>query len=159
MKKRFIKISAIVLLSLTICAVFSLSIVTNSQGSDPLVTLSYLTDIILPQMKSDVLAAVSVSSNTSSSSNSYDIIELTYGQCLYAASPVEIIVRPGSDVRAISPFPNQGIADITRCKEYLNGQMLDINSYCLIPRGGDGRGIQVFNQKSYILVRGEYYIG
>lgn len=169
MIKRFIKISAVVLVALTICTILSFSLISQSQGNDPLVTLSYLTEIILPKMKSDIVAEVTTSIETTVddsanittdiSSGTYSIIELTNGQCLYANSAVEFIVRPGSDIRAISPFPAQGIADITKNVEYLNGDSVEINSYCVIPRGGDGRGIQVFNEKSYILVRGEYYIG
>ncbi len=200
MKKKIFKIAAVVMTAVAICTVFSISIISHSQGDDPLVTLSYLTEIILPQMKQDIMAEVEkngitiesdvvtylpeaeaeteietgteVETKTEGESEtkeesedkpiataSYTLLELTEGQCVYADSVVEMIVRSGSDVRAISPFDSQGIADITSGMEYLDGDMLNINSYCIIPRGGDGRGIKVFNEKSYILVRGEYHIG
>ena len=195
MKKKFWKIGAVVIAATAISSVFSATMISHSSGSDPLITLSYLTEIILPQFKTDVISEVDkklngtytdadtgntavntgTSENTqtdagstvtpessvqpSAVSNTYTLLELTYGQCVYATSVLEIIVGPGSEVLAISPFENQGIADITGTKEYLNGELLGINSYCIIPRGNDGRGLYVNNEKSYILVRGEYYIG
>lgn len=195
MKKKILKIGAVIIIAAVISSVFSLTMVSHSESNDPLITLSYLTEIILPQFKTDIISEFAKSSGNSddteiSADNSvtntetplqtdstsaetpsdtqvtgfaatgtYTLLELTYGQCVYANSVLEIIVRPGSDVLAISPFADQGIADITGKNEYLNGDMLEINSYCLIPRGGDGRGIYVNNEKSYILVRGEYYIG
>ena len=190
MKKNYLKIGAVIFLTAVIFSVFSLSLVSHSDGNDPLITLSYLTEIILPQFKTDIISEVAKNNNGNNTeqytentesdtsddketgisddtninqapsvSNTYTLLELTYGQCVYATSVLEIIVRPGSDVIAISPFESQGIADITGTKEYLNGDVLDINSYCIIPRGNDGRGFYVNNEKSYILVRGEYYIG
>ena len=81
------------------------------------------------------------------------------GQTVMANSICEFIVRPGSKVEAISPFPEQGIADITNGIEVLNGDIISLNAYCLIPRGNDGRGMKVLSEKAYIMIRGEYTIG
>lgn len=187
MKTKLIKIGAVLICAFAVCSVFSLSLVSHSQNSDPLITLSYLNEILLPQFRTEILGdvdkklngtyvpsstqtpAVSVPDNTQPNTDistapadvntSYTLLELTLGQCVYTNSTLELIVRPGSEVYAVSPFPEQGIANITHGKEYLNGDRIDINAYCLIPRGGDGRGFYVNNEKSYVLVRGEYYIG
>lgn len=178
MKRKFLKIGAAVsALAAGFCVIgYSLK---PAAESDPLVTLSYLTEIIMPQIKQDILAEVSKSYGsvfddanqdddssvsgeqiqTDNSESSYTLVELTEGECLYTDSVLEFIVRPGSSVEAISPFEAQGIADITNAAEYLDGDVIPVNSYCIIPRAGDGRGIKVINEKSYILVRGEYYIG
>jgi len=187
MKTKLIKTGAVLLCAFAVCSVFSLSFVSHSQNNDPLITLSYLNEIVLPQFRTEVLGDVDKKLNGSYVPNSsqpittpvvdntqqnteattapsevntsYTLLELTLGQCVYTNSTLELIVRPGSEVYAVSPFPEQGIANITHGKEYLNGDRIDINAYCLIPRGGDGRGFYVNNEKSYILVRGEYYIG
>ncbi|MBR5721439.1 MAG: hypothetical protein IKX78_03020 [Clostridia bacterium] len=182
---KFLKICAGIVLSALIIIPLAFSAVSYSAENDPLVTLSYLTDIILPQMKQDVSAEIdkkiaasadiinSVTSPDKSQSGSDEnndgeehsplgtctLLELENGKCVYTNSVLEFIVRPGSSVSAISPFPEQGIADITNAVEYLEGDEIKINSYCLIPRGNDGRGIKVNNELSYILVRGDYYIG
>ncbi len=193
MKNKFLKIGATIIISCFVFGAFSLSILSYSQGNDPIVTLSYLTEIILPQMKKDIVAEVAVQFDNSkneaennettdnitvggnensqedknaeasepveASTGTYTLLELENGQRVYTNSILEFIVRPGSDVCVISPFDAQGVADITNGTEHLDGVSVPINAYCLIPRGSDGRGIEVVNEKSYILVRGDYYIG
>ena len=191
MKKKF-RLGTVIILCVLTISVCVFSTVSFSQGSDPLVTLSYLTDIIMPQMKKDIMAEIAVNhQNTEEISNenstdtkqpeqetrpietekteeiedqalptgTYILLELENGKTVFADSVLEFIVRPGSDVKTISPFENQGIADITNGKEYLNNDVIEHNAYCLVPRGEDGRGFTVTNDKSYILVRGEYHIG
>lgn len=187
MKKHF-KLGTVIVLVIFALTVCTLSMISYSDNGDPLVTLSYLTEIVMPQMKNDILAEITIEKDAGNvltdengniitgdannktegadgtdsvpnPSNSYTLVELTKGQSLYATSVLELIVRPGSEVAAVSPFEAQGIADVTGSREYLNGDIIEINSYCIIPRGSDGRGFTVLNEKSYILVRGEYYIG
>ncbi len=178
MKRNVLKAGGVILAIIMIITALSFSLVSFSDGNDPLVTLSYLTEIVLPQMKKDIVAEVVKSENASDAVDtsytssftpeeyapvpaevSYTLLELGEGECVYADSVLEFIVRPGSEVEVISPFESQGIADITNGIEYLDGDEVIKNAYCIIPRGGDGRGIRVTNEKSYILVRGEYTIG
>lgn len=204
MKKRLLKTGAAIISIVFVFCACSLSLLSYSEGSDPIVTLSYLTEIILPQLKKDIISEVIVytgnddfidnagqpdsfpdistdnidtsipnhdpstednpqeevsDSSVTTNTGTYELLELENGKCVYTNSVLEFIVRPGSSVEVISPFEAQGIADITKGIEYLNGDTVSINTYCLIPRGSDGRGIKVCNEKSYILVRGEYYIG
>lgn len=86
----------------------------------------------------------------------YEVIELKYGDCLFAASACDIMLRAGSAF-CIAPDATQGISDYTAGEEILNGEFLTKNHMCLIPRG-DGRGIMATAQSVYIIVRGEYTI-
>ena len=170
-----IKGCAVVLLAAGILTA-GFSVASYAAGSDPLVTLGYLTEVLLPQWKKDIAAETTrivdekLSGSSSSeqtvtvpdvapSSASYTLLELTEGQKLYAVSALEIVLRPGSAAVVYSPYPEQGIGDLTHGTEHLSGATLPVNSYLLIPRGGDGRCITVTNQTSYVLVRGEYSIG
>ena len=176
--KRYLKTSSIILICAFTIFFCTLSVVSFSQNSDPLVTLSYLTDIILPQLKKDIIADVSVNipynnneeitqapaeqpTETPSAENigTYTLLELDKGQTVYTKTALEFIVRPGSEVHTVSPFADQGIADITNGKECLDGDKIEYNAYCLIPRGSDGRGFKIISDKAYVFVRGEYYIG
>ena len=133
-----------------------------STEPDPLITLSYLEQIAFPKFKEEILASVKLpeaGAPAGQQSNVYTVIELSKDQTLTANSVCEFIVRPGSDVVCVSPFPEQGIADITLGKEVLNGEKVAINSYCLIPRGGDGRGFKILSDKAFIMIRGDYTIG
>lgn len=121
-----------------------------------------------PETEQETVPAVSEQENRAESvdniadtsqSPSYTLLELSHGQTVMAQSICEFIVRPGSKVAVISPFPSQGIADITNGVEVLSGEMVSINAYCLIPRGGDGRGITVIGEKAYVMIRGDYTIG
>ena len=60
MKHKALKIGASVLVCVMLLSVFAFSLVTysDSTGNDPLVTLSYLTDVLLPQFKKDVLLSL-----------------------------------------------------------------------------------------------------
>lgn len=189
-----------ILLSLVITAlIISFSVMTviaYSSDEDPLITLSYLTDIVIPKLKNEITDEYKsyISENTSSKDNisdddssllipdnsdnsnesnesensdnsgvvdggnSYTLLELNLGQKVLANSATEIIVRPGSIVSVVSPFDEQGIADITNGVEVLNGREISINSYCIIPRGNDGRGFYVHSDKAYVMIRGEYTI-
>ena len=168
-KKKFAVLLGIVAGTiLTFTAVVSTSAYTDT---DPLVTLSYLEQIFKPSVKQEIIEEVSIEAsanagigvNIDASANpaspSYTLVELVMGQTITADSICEFIVRPGSRVVAVSPFEGQGIADITNGIEVLNGEQIKVNAYCLIPRGGDGRGLTVIGEKAYIMIRGDYTIG
>jgi len=143
-------------------ASFAAGTAVASTDTDPLITLSYLREVAMPELKEQIIT--SIQSNpapapSAASANSYTVIELSAGQTVTSNSVCEFIVRPGSKVVCLSPFEDQGIADITLGNEYLNGEEIAINSYCLIPRGADGRGFTVQSEKAYIMIRGDYTIG
>ncbi|MBQ7399182.1 MAG: hypothetical protein IJW06_01795 [Clostridia bacterium] len=112
-----------------------------------------------PESVDSAESVENVDSQQFDESKSYTLLELSLGQTVMADSICEFIVRPGSRVAAISPFPTQGIADITNGVEVLSGETISINAYCLIPRGADGRGLSVISEKAYIMIRGDYTIG
>lgn len=152
----------------------------GAADSDPLVTLSYINETVIPKITEDVKNAVLAIideresepevptepeapevTEVDLSSVKYNVIYLTKGQKLFAkgtnTESTEIILRAG-EVNCISPFGDQGIADLTASKELYNDDPLVKNNYCLIPRGSDGRGIYAVSSDAYILVRGEYEI-
>ncbi|MBE6551831.1 MAG: hypothetical protein E7665_06830 [Ruminococcaceae bacterium] len=102
-------------------------------------------------------SATEAFSQLQGSGSVYEVVHLTKGQKLMAKSAVEIIHRAGL-CHAISPFSDQGLADMTASVELYNGDALTKNNYCLIPRGNDGRGIEVDSDEVYIMIRGEYTI-
>ncbi len=84
----------------------------------------------------------------------YEVVELKYGDCLFAAGPIDIMLRAGKAV-CIAPDPTQGISDYTDGAEIYDGQNLTKNHMCLIPRG-DGRGIMATAESVFIMVKGDY---
>lgn len=96
------------------------------------------------------------SSSVTTASSSYEVVELGYGDALYAASACDIMLRSGS-AYCLAPDASQGISDYTAGVEIYNYQYLTKNHMCLIPRG-DGRGIFADSESVFVMVRGEYTI-
>ena len=191
------------ILTVIVISAFAIPGVSAYSETDPLITLSYLEEVVVPKIKEELTSfvessfsgvrddlaqelsnqidsklesvepSVTVSAtvddtrgavnsdevNVTPVNASYILLELSKGQKIMAQSICEFIVRPGSKMKAVSPFDSQGVADITNGVEVLDGQELSINAYCLIPRGGDGRGMEVVSEKAYVMIRGEYTVG
>lgn len=169
--KKILTVMLSLIISALVLAFSIITVVAYSSDEDPLVTLSYLNEVVIPKLKAELGSSSQNDGGASDSvqtgsfgsigdtSGTYETLELDIGDTLLAKSALEIIVRPGSIVTAVSPFEQQGIADITNGNELYDGDEFAINAYCIIPRGNDGRGIRVFSEKAYILIRGEYEIG
>jgi len=139
-----------------------------TSADDPLVTYSYVTQVLRPQLKQEILAELqngnlSIGGNDSKDedepapvSASYEVVHATLGQQILADDACEIILRSGS-AKAISPFADQGLSDVSSGSEILNGKELSRNHYVIIPRG-DGRGVSVTTNDAYFMIRGEYRI-
>lgn len=182
MKKISMILTATLVLALLL--VGALTVGAEYSDSDPLVTLSYINETVIPKITEEVKTAVlsildereaekeetpepepepEVPAVTEEDlvSLKYSVVLLENGQKLMASgaetSSTEIILRAGK-VLAISPFDDQGIADLTSSKELYNNDPLVKNNYSIIPRGSDGRGIVAVDGNAYILVRGEYEI-
>ena len=144
---------------------------------DPIVTLSFLSN----QFKNEILSEVDkrIEAITGSlevyridrendpdpepvpvaapaASSAFEVVELSWGDRLFAESACEIMLRAGV-VMCIAPDASQGLADTTGGYEIYNGDYLTKNHMCLIPRA-DGRGILAESDSVYIMVRGEYSI-
>lgn len=133
-------------------------------SSDPLVTMSYVEEVLAPRLKSELTTYIqnnfraTVSDGETASVNAgYNIVQLTKGQILYALSPTEVILRSGK-AAAVSAFMDQGVNDMTNGSELYNGDELPRYHYCLIPRGDDGRGVVAITDEIYIMVRGDFEI-
>lgn len=177
MKKKKIILTAVALAIVSALAITVAAAYDSSE--DPLISLSYLRDIFkkeileevddkLEEFKSNVEYSGNTENNGSSgagespavpadtASQSYEVVELSEGDALYAVTACEIILRSGK-ASCVAPDANQGIADLTDASEIYNGYALTKNHLCLIPRG-DGRGVTAASETVYIMVRGDYTI-
>lgn len=136
----------------------------NLSEKDSLITLSYINEVVIPEIKESIKSELSalvdslVSKSVAKQQGiGYEIVELKKGQKLMAKSSLEFIVRPGGTAVCISPHGDVGISDLTFSKEILNGKDIAQNSYCVIPRA-DGRGLLCTSSVAYIMVRGGYAV-
>jgi hypothetical protein len=171
-----IKIAIIISVSIIVCAV-TVWAASYDSAEDPLVTLSYIANVFKPQIDSsiststealkneiaelrktvDALKSASAQTVQPSSLEGYEVLYLYKGETILAREQCEMILRAG-EAAVVSPFAEQGIADITEGMDILANTSITKNHCLLVPRGGDGRGVTVTSDTAYIMVRGKYDI-
>ncbi len=130
--------------------------VTASPGSesDPLVSLSYVNDTLIPQLKAYVDEKISgiQSGSTSTQSGGYKLVELSQGQTVVAEKSTEMILRQGSGT--IIATEKGGIADVTDGVDLANGTAVPSNHLLIVPFS-DGRGISM-STDGILMIKGTY---
>lgn len=148
------------------CAL-TLAVLAASQGSqsDPLVTLSYLTDKFTPSILSQVDTKLNereaaledkleqAAGTGSGGSSTYQIVTLTQGQKLAAGASCEILLRSGTAVCVSDSAP--GLVDMTSGGTLANGGALVANHLYLATI--EGRGVSASTAVT-LMVRGNYTI-
>ncbi len=139
---------------------------TYSSQNDPLVSLSYVNDVLGPQIMAQVLEKiesqyVKISDLTDMSSGEYQLITLAKGDTLMCKGVCEIVLLSGNATTVITAASNieagQGLIDVTDGTVVTNGALLKANHKIIIPKS-DGRGIIVTGDSVSLLVRGAYTI-
>ncbi|MPM73082.1 hypothetical protein SDC9_120058 [bioreactor metagenome] len=172
---------AALLLSLVLSAgVFTVAAAQGSQ-SDPLVTLSYLTDVVTPSVLSKVDEQVAkerqtyltaldgritaytaqmeqllggLSGSAGQNSAVFSVVELTAGQTLTGSVGCELMLRVGS-AKCVSPA-SPGLVDATDGSVLENGKALTKNHLYMFTM--EGRAISA-SDSIKLLVRGTYTVG
>ncbi len=178
MKKRLITIAlAVVLILVTgVYAVYGDNDITN----DPLISLSYINEVLWPEIEDMVERAVKVGELIRDETDEeeeteeeteteapdepvapdksfeFEVLHLTEDTILVSETPCEIILRSGRATAYLDGNDN-GLADLTDGGELMEGDSLVANHLLMIPRG-DGRGLKITSEEAYIMVRGGYTI-
>ncbi|MCT4619252.1 MAG: hypothetical protein N4A62_07665 [Marinisporobacter sp.] len=129
---------------------------------DPIVTKGYI-ELRVNQLKyyiDERIKEVAGNNNTSSTQVSaqvpvFEILEVQKGQRVIGGASTEMIIRSGK-VSAIASASG-GIADLISGQDLKNGEIVPLNHLLLLPRG-DGRGVEVLMDQTYILIKGSYEI-
>ena len=154
--------------------------------NDPLISLSYLNEVVLPTydeklatLEEKITALTKTTAKLEESLTAanteiatlksqigeapqgsglgqYEVVHLKKSAKLLAKSPCEIILRTGSAI--IVSITANGLNDISTGEELLNAVNVPLYHCLLVPRGDDGRGIQITSGDAYVMVRGEYEI-
>lgn len=140
-------------ISLTACALMFLSIclpgLAADPGSteDPLVTLSYINDVLMPQVKSYV-------DSKSQASGGFEIVNVKAGQTVIVGASTEMILRMGN--AQIVATQKGGVADVTQGIDLQNGAVMPSNHLLIVPLD-DGRGAQMLSD-GIIMIKGNYTV-
>ena len=137
-----------------------------SSFDDPLVSLSYVNDILAPEIASQIMDRieteyVKLSDISLASAGSYKAVTLKRGQTLMARSVCEVVVTEGTASAVVTSSVNvskgQGLCDLTAGSAVVNGASLPANHYLVIPKP-DGRGFTASSDTLVVLIRGDYHI-
>lgn len=162
------RIPRLSLLLVAVLTVLTLGVSADSGYSsqaDPLVSLSYVNDVLGPNIMEQVLEKIEAEyvkkDDASESATSYTLVSLTKGQTLMSKGIVEIVVLKGAVNTLVTSADNvaagEGIIDLTAGAVLVNGEALPANHSLLIARQ-DGRGFTVSSDTAEVLVRGDYHI-
>ena len=158
-----------ILITFTMIALLSMTFVSADSeyvsANDPLVSLSYVNDVLYPELTAQIMANiesqyVKITDLSLASAGSYTALSLGSGKTLMSDGICEIILLDGQGKVTVTSAANvkagAGISDLTAGAVLVNNDTVPANHMLVIPKG-DGRGI-VFSGATNILVRGEYHI-
>ena len=140
-----------------ICAVLTLAVpVIANPGSadDPLITQSYITSVVMPELEDYVKTEVKkqVSGGVSITAERFEVISLSAGEKIICENGTELILRMGS--ATIIATQKGGLADTTVGVDLANGTQMPSNHLLIVPVA-DGRGIMAQNDV-LVMVKGGF---
>ena len=159
MKNRFLRTVLILLLIAVLAAGGVYAAARYGSQDDPLITLSYLTDVaeqqITDQTETAIQTAVSnaqsqVQDQLRAAAGVYQPVNLAAGQTLKCNPGTEILLTGGA-----AAMTGAG-ADVTTGAALASGASLPLNHLCLA--GSDGVTIQTGEQAAF-MIRGGYTVG
>lgn len=139
------------LIGLTAVAV----IATPGDGNDPIVTLSYINDTVIPSLKEYVDSKIASAPQTpTGSSSSYNLVNVKAGQKIIGSEGTEFVLRMGSGT--IVATANGGVADLTDGTDLADGSPIPANHNLLSPKN-DSRGLHM-STDGILLIKGTYTV-
>ncbi len=122
--------------------------------SDPLISQSYITQTLIPQIEKMISEATSGATENGGDTQRFEVISMTAGQTMICQNGTELILRMGS--ANIIATEKGGLADTTGGYDLPNGAVMPSNHLLIVPVN-DGRGISA-NNDVLVMVKGAYEI-
>lgn len=154
MKKKIMAICAAGIL--IVCAVAFAA--EPGSSDDPLISKSYIENVLMPQIYSYIDNALSsINSNGSGAESSkFEVVNVRAGQEVIGGAGTEMILRMGSG--SIIGSLRGGVADTTAGIDIAGGENMPANHLLIVPLG-DGRGVKISDFGDAILmIKGSYEI-
>lgn len=165
--KKSKKVAIFVILTMFSGVMFGGYIVADAAGTtdDPLISLSYLNDVVVPQITQTIQSNVAQIAQTAAkeavaseviqqTGTSFNSVQVFAGQTIIGKAGTELILRVGS-AAAVCPG-DVGLVDTTQGLDLTNQKAVAANHVYIIPRA-DGRGILMASD-GYIMIKGGYDI-
>ncbi len=143
------------LASLLCVAILCIPALAADPGSsdDPLVSLSYVNDVLIPQFKSYVDAAID-EQYSKDMDTSFNVVNVSKGQMILGAKRCQMILRMGD--ASVVATQKGGIADVTDGVDLANGVKVPSNHLLIVPLD-DGRGVMM-KTDGILMISGSYTV-
>ena len=162
--KKLVKIISIALAVVVITGAGVYAATTLGTQSDPLITLSYITDTLQPALLSAVGSEIDAAASQledafnkalteagSVSVGTYKVVTLTSGQTLTGEIGCEIMLREG-----VAAASGSGLVNMSAGSGLSEGGQLTINNLCMV--SAQGSGVSAASGAVKLLVRGTFTI-
>ena len=162
MNKR--KLSVILIVAISLVGAFAVFAADPGSEGDPIVTLSYITEKVIPEIHeyiNDKIDELSISSSSPSNDDSvvssadvFGVVEVPAGNKVICKAGGEVILRAGS--AEIIATSKGGVADTTSGIDLADGTAVPSNHLLIIPFD-DGRGMKT-ETDCIFMIKGDYAI-
>ena len=159
MKKKWMNIGIIIAV-LCICIACVAVFATPGSDNDPLISKSYIDQVVIPQIKQFVeerLASVNNNDGGQTANTetpAFTVVNVEKGKKVICSAGTELILRSGQ--ATIIATPKGGLADTTSGYDLPDGTPMPPNHMLIVPLA-DGRGIKA-DTDIIIMVKGGYNI-
>ena len=139
-----------------ICLAILVNVAVAEPGSqsDPLVSKTYIEEILIPQLEDYVDSRVADSKGDSSEGPSFKVVDVKAGQKVICSAGCEVILRMGS--ATIIATEKGGLADTTAGFDLSNGTKMPSNHLLIVPLS-DGRGVKA-DTDIILMIKGGYTV-
>ncbi len=148
--RRAILIILVAVLAMTAIASFA----TPGTNEDPLISLSYINDTLLPEIYGYINEKIDsmTNSNQTSESSEFKVIDVKKGQKIQGGNGCEMILRMGSAI--INASQSGGLSDVTDGYDLGQNEPMPANHLIIVPIN-DGRGITMTSDGK-VMIKGTY---
>lgn len=125
---------------------------------DPLITKSYIDEVLLPKIYSYIDNAVAgiKPSDKETASATFEVVNVKAGTTIVSGAGTEMILRMGS--ASVIGSDRGGISDVTGGCDLANGVAVPSNHLLIVPLD-DGRGVKISTKGDAILmIKGKYSV-
>lgn len=157
MKKRrlrFLIVSGLICL----CTMFTVVLAEPGTDDDPLISLSYIEDVLMPKIEQYIdskLAGLSPGGTAEgAAANTFVVVDAKKGDEIICSAGTELILRMGK--AEIIATEKGGLADTTAGTDLANGTAMPSNHLLIVPVA-DGRGLKA-QTDIIVMIKGGYSI-
>lgn len=156
--RRFLLVFIAILLIATLSIASSAKESSTESDTDPLIALSYVNEVLKPQIITEVLDKLG-NGTAISSSTAYNDITIESGKMLLLSTNCELIYRGGGAVIiTTSTQTGDGITDMSISTEYFSGKSLLFGHVYYASESITKKCILITGKKANFTIRGKYEI-